>query len=82
MVGKKWHSVSSCAGHVTTETIFGQTLALWLGNGDDQHALELDTTGLNVMGNLYLWDLSVLQGETNTADCLSRVTSTLKRLQF
>ena len=44
----------SCAGHVTTETVFGQTLALRLGDGDEHHALELDTTGLNVKGNLYL----------------------------
>ena len=40
---------------MTTETVFGQTLALWFGNGDEQHALELDTTGLNVKGNLYLY---------------------------
>ena len=46
--------MSSCTGHITTETVFGQTLALWLGNGDEHHPLELDTTGLNVKGNLYL----------------------------
>ena len=47
--------MSSCTGHVTTETIFGQTLALQLGNGDEHRALESDMTGLNVMGNLYLF---------------------------
>ena len=45
-------SVSSCAGHLTMETVYGQTLALWLGNGDEHCALESDTTGLNVKGNL------------------------------
>ena len=39
---------------MTTETVFGQMLALWLGNGDEHYALELDMTGLNVKGNLYL----------------------------
>ena len=38
---------------MTTETALGQTLALRLGNGDEHHALESDTTGLNVKGNLY-----------------------------
>ena len=47
--------MSSHAGHVTTETVFGQTLALWLGNRDEHHALESDTTGLIVKGNLYLY---------------------------
>ena len=37
------------------ETVFGQTLALWLGDGDEHHSLESDTTGLNVKGNLYLY---------------------------
>ena len=39
------------------ETVFGQTLALalWVGNRDEHGALELDTTGLNVKGNLYLY---------------------------
>ena len=45
--------MSSHAGHVTTETVFEQTLALRLGNGEEHRALELDTTGLNVKGNLY-----------------------------
>ena len=36
------------------ETVFGQALALWLGNGDEHHTLESDTTGLNVQENLYL----------------------------
>ena len=49
--------MSSRAGHVTTETVFGQTLALRLGNGDEHDALELDTTGFNVKGNLYLFTL-------------------------
>ena len=40
--------------HVITETAFGQTLALQLGDGDEHHALESDTTGLNVKGNLFL----------------------------
>ena len=46
--------MSSRAGHMTTETVFGQMLALWLGNGDEHRALESNTTGLNVKGNLYL----------------------------
>ena len=44
----------SSAGHMTTETVYAQTLALWLGDGDEHHVLESDTTGLNVKGNLYL----------------------------
>ena len=47
--------MSSPAGHVTTETVFGQTLALQLGNGDEHPPLESDTTGLNVKGNLYFY---------------------------
>ena len=47
--------MSSRAGHVTTENVFGQTLALQLGNGDEHHALESDMIGLNVKGNLYLY---------------------------
>ena len=43
------------AGHITTETVFGQMLALWLGNGDEHHPLESDTTGLNIKGNLYFY---------------------------
>ena len=39
---------------MTTETVYGQTLALQLGDRDEHHALESDTTGLNVKGNLYL----------------------------
>ena len=46
--------MSSRAGHVTTETVYGQMLALQLGDRDEHHALELDMTGLNVKGNLYL----------------------------
>ena len=46
--------MSSCAGHVTRETIYGQMLALQLGNEDEHHALESDMTGLNVERNLYL----------------------------
>ena len=42
-------------GHVTTETVYGQTLALRLGDGDEHCPLELDMTGLNVKGNLYLY---------------------------
>ena len=38
------------------ENVFGLMLALQLGNGDGHRALELDTTGLNVTGNLYLTD--------------------------
>ena len=34
-------------------------MALQLGNGDEHHATESDTTGLNVKGNLYLY-LSLL----------------------
>ena len=40
---------------MTMETVYGQTLALRLGNGDEHRALESDTTGLNVKGNLYLY---------------------------
>ena len=47
--------MSSCVGHVTTETVFGQTLALRLGDRDEHCALESDTTGPNVKGNLYLY---------------------------
>ena len=47
--------MSSGAGHVTRETVFGQTLTLWLGNRDEHPALEFDTTGLNVKGNLDLY---------------------------
>ena len=54
MVGRKLSSVSSHTGHVTTETVYEQTLALRLGNGDEHHALESNRTGLNVKGNLYL----------------------------
>ena len=39
------------------ETIFGQTLALQLGDGDEHCILESDTTGLNVKGNLYLLEM-------------------------
>ena len=46
----------SHAGHVTTETVFGQVLALRLEKRDERHFLESDTTGLkNVKGNLYLY---------------------------
>ena len=45
--------MSSHAGHVTMETVFRESLALWLGNRDEHHALESDTTGLIVKGNLY-----------------------------
>ena len=47
--------MSSRAGHVTTETVFGPMLALRLGNGDEHHPLESDTTRLNVKENLYLY---------------------------
>ena len=47
--------MSSHAGHVTTETVFRQTLTPRLRNGDEHRALESDTTGLNVKGNLYLY---------------------------
>ena len=54
---------------MTTETVFGQTLALQLGNGDEQRALESDTTGLNVKGNLYLYLSIVLtSGKPNLSD--------------
>ena len=43
---------------MTKETVFGQTLALRLGDGEEHRALELDTTGLNVKGNLYLYLMS------------------------
>ena len=53
--GKVMGSVSSRAGHMTTETVYRQTLALRLGDGDEHRALESDMTGLNVKGNLYLY---------------------------
>ena len=37
------------------ETVYGQTLLLWLGNGDEHRALESDMTGINVKGNLELY---------------------------
>ena len=46
--------MSSRAGHVTMETVYGQTLALRLGDEDEHRSLESNTTGLNVKGNLYL----------------------------
>ena len=51
---------SSRTDHMTMETGFGQTLALRLGDGDEHRALESDTTGLNVKGNLYLYIWSFL----------------------
>ena len=50
-MGRSWHSVSSHVGHVTTETVFGQTLAVRLGDEDERRPLELHMTGLNVKGN-------------------------------
>ena len=47
--------MSSRAGHGTTETVFGQMLALWLGDGDEHRPLESDMTGQIVKGNLYLY---------------------------
>ena len=49
---------------MTTET-YGETLALWLGNGDEHHALESDTTGLNVKGNLTLVKLNTPASHLN-----------------
>ena len=40
---------------MTRETVYGQTLALQLGDRDEHHTLESDMTGLNVNGNLYLY---------------------------
>ena len=40
---------------MTTETVYGQTLALQLGDGDEHRALESDMTGLNVKEKLYLY---------------------------
>ena len=40
---------------MTMETVYGQTLALRLGNEDEQRPLESDTTELNVKGNLHLY---------------------------
>ena len=53
--------MSSHAGHVTTETVLGQTLALQLGNGDEHRALESDTTGQKVKGNFYLYLVQGIQ---------------------
>ena len=44
--------MSSRAGHVAAETVYGQMLALRLANGDEH--LESDMTRLNVKENLYL----------------------------
>ena len=49
--------MSSRADHVTTETVYGQTLALWLRDGDEHRALELDTTGLNVKS--FYWPFAI-----------------------
>ena len=38
----------SHTGHVTTETVFGQALALWLEKRDERRPLESDTTGLKM----------------------------------
>ena len=46
--------MSSHTGHVITETVYGQTLAIRLGDVDEHHAVESDRTGLNVKWNLYL----------------------------
>ena len=54
-MGRSRHSVSSRAGHMTTETVYGQMLALRLRGGDEHRTLESDTTELNVKGNLYLY---------------------------
>ena len=43
------------------ETVFRQTLALWLGNEDEHHPLESDTTGQIVKGNLYLYALAMYE---------------------
>ena len=51
-------SVCNRDGHVTMETVYGQTLTLRLGDGDEHHALKSDMTGLNVKGNLYLYHIS------------------------
>ena len=62
----------SRAGHVTTETVYGQTLALQLGDGDQHCALGSDTTRLNVKGNLSLslW-ISNLQNVLSSTALLS-----------
>ena len=54
--------MSSRAGHVTTETVYGQTLALWLGNGNEHRPLESDMTGLNVKGNMYVFTKAFMAG--------------------
>ena len=43
---------------MTTETVYRETLALWLGDEDEHCPLESDTTGLNVKDNLYLYHLA------------------------
>ena len=45
--------MSSRADHMTTENVYRQLLALWLGNGDEHCPLESDTTGQFVKGNLF-----------------------------
>ena len=39
-MGRSQHSVSSHAGHMTTETVFGEMLALRLGNGDEHRVAD------------------------------------------
>ena len=62
--------MSSRAGQVITETVYGQTLALRLGDGDEHCALESDTTGLNVKGNFYLNQLN-LEKRKKIQHCLN-----------
>ena len=47
-------TTDSVKSNTKLETVCGQTLALWLGNGDEHCPLESDTPGLNVKGNFYL----------------------------
>ena len=53
------------------ETVFGQRLALRLGNGDEHRPLESDTTDLNVKGNLYLTILKAT-GDTNVLEIIGK----------
>ena len=47
------------------ENVYRQTVAPWLGDGHEHRALELDTIGLNVKGNLYLYLTKVLSIDQN-----------------
>ena len=58
--------MSSLTGQVTTENIFGQMLALQLGNGDEHPALESNTLNFPFHHHDLHRNVSLAQG-TNTS---------------